>query len=59
MPITDSKKPKAASQCKKLFKFLKNIFLQKLIVSPFFMFNNACFFLFCGYIARYAPFKNK
>ncbi len=44
---------------KKLFKFLKNIFLQKLIVSPFFMFNNACFFLFCGYIARYAPFKNK
>ena len=21
------------------------------------MFNNACFFLFCGYIARYAPLK--
>ena len=23
------------------------------------MFKNACFFLFCGYIARYAPLKNK
>ena len=44
---------------KKLFKFLKIILLLKPFVSPFFIFKNVCFFLFCGCIARYAPLKNK
>ena len=29
------------------------------MVLPFFMFKNVCFFLFFGYIARYALLKNK
>ena len=31
----------------------------EVVISLFFMFKNACFPLFLGYVARYAPSKNK
>ena len=44
---------------KKLFKFLKKVILiLKAAISLSFMFKNACFLLFLGYVARYAPLKN-
>ena len=30
----------------------------EVVISLFFMFKNACFPLFLGYVARYAPSKN-
>ncbi len=30
----------------------------KVAISLSFMFKNACFYLFLGYVARYAPSKN-
>ena len=44
----------------KLFKFLKkNISYRSWMFRRFFMFKNVCLFLFCGYMARYAPLKYK
>ena len=31
----------------------------EVVISLFFMFKNGCFPLFLGYVARYAPSKNK
>ena len=31
----------------------------EVVISLFFMFKNACFPLFLGYVARYAPSRNK
>ena len=44
---------------KKLFKFLKKVILiLEAAISLSFMFKKACFLLFLGYVARYAPSKN-
>ena len=45
---------------KKLFKFLKKVILiLEAAISLSFMFKNACFLLFLGYVARYAPYEKQ
>ena len=47
------------SGIKKLFKFLKKYSYRSRWFRRFLYSKIGCFFLFCGYIARYAPLKYK